>query len=190
MNNRDMIIDKTIELIESNPDGLKHLTIREIAKECNVAVGLVNYHFSSKDALIAESVSKIVNGIIDRFGELKDEIEGLTPIDKLHKLGCITLDYLFEHYQISRISILNDMSNPNLLDNYSRTVGAYIPLVKAIKKDLSDKEVKAISFTLVTTMQQSFIRHDTIKILLDLDLTVKEDRYKYHRMMIKQILGE
>ena len=190
MNNKDMIIDKTIEMIENNPEGLKNITIREIAKECNIAVGLVNYYFTSKDDLIAESISKIINGIIKRFGELKDEMEGLTPFDKLHKLGCITLDYLFEHYQISRISILHDMSNPKLLDNFSRTLGAYIPLVKEIKPNLSDEEVKALSFTLVTTMQQSFIRHVNIKMLLDLDLTVKEDRYKYHRMMIKQILGE
>lgn len=189
MNNKDLIIDKTIEMIEKNPEGLKNLTIREIARQCNIAIGLVNYHFSSKDELINVAVNKIINGIVEKFGAIRDEIENLSPVDKLVFLGDMTFDYLFDHYQISKISILSDIDNPSENNNTERTFQAYVPIIKNIRPELSDFDVKTLAFQLVIVMQQSFVRHDIILRQFGVDLTDKEQRHKYHRDMIKSIIG-
>lgn len=189
MNNKDLIIEKTIEIIEKNPNGLKKLTIREIAKQCNIAVGLVNYHFSSKDELIKAAVNKIINGIVGKFAQVRDEIENLEPVDKLVFLGNMTLDYLFEHYEISKISILSDIENPEENDNTDRTFKAYVPIIKLIKPELQENEVKKLAFQLVIVMQQAFVRHDIIFREFGIDLKDKNQRVEFHRNMINKILG-
>jgi hypothetical protein len=47
----------------------------------------------------------------------------------------MTLDFLFEHSAVSRISVLRDMQTPKANDNTHRTYAAYLPLVAACRPD-------------------------------------------------------
>lgn len=188
MDNREAIIQTTIALIEEKGEHLDEITVREICKRANVGLGLVNYHFENKDTLIELCVERIINGIVERFENIREQTEGLPPFEKLDYLGNMTLDFLFEHYAVSRISVLTDMQTPKADDNTHRTYAAYVPLVSACRPDWDGETVKRKAFYLITVMQQTFLRHEIISQMLGVDLNTKESRRAFHTQVLHDIL--
>lgn len=188
MNHKEAIIQATIELIEESGEHLEEITVREICKKAGVGLGLVNYHFGNKDKLIEVCVERMINGIVETFQHIREKTEGFTPFEKLEYLGNMTLDFLFEHYAVSRISVLTDMQMPKDNDNTSRTFAAYLPLVAACRPDLDEPGIRRKTFCLITTMQQMFLRYDTVSKLMSMDLTKKENRKAWHTQILHDIL--
>lgn len=158
MDNKEAIIQATIELIEENGEHLEEITVREICKRAGVGLGLVNYHSGNKDKLIEQCVEHMINGTVEQFQNIRQKTDGLTSFEKLEYLGNMTLDFLFEHYAISKISILTDMQTSKDNDNTNRTYTAYLPLVAACRPDLDESSLRRKTFCLITVMQQMFLR--------------------------------
>lgn len=188
MHNKEAIIKAAIELIEENGEHLEEITVREICKRAGVGLGLVNYHFGNKDKLIELCVERMINRIVENFQHIQEKTEGFTPFEKLEYLGNMTLDFLFEHHVVSKISVLTDMQTPKDNDNTNRTYIAYLPLVAACCPDLDESSIRRKTFCLITVMQQMFLRHDTVSKLMDIDLTKKENRRAWHTQILHDIL--
>ncbi|MCR4926247.1 MAG: TetR/AcrR family transcriptional regulator [Clostridiales bacterium] len=188
MDSKEAIINVTIELIEENGEHLEEITVREICKRAGVGLGLLNYHFENKDKLIELCVERIINGIVEKFKDIREKTEGFTPFEKLDYLGNMTLDFLFEHYAVSKISILSDMKNPKPDDNTRRTYNAYLPLVSACRPDWDEATVKRKTLCLTSLMQQVFLRCDTLSTLMDVDLNDKGKRNAWHTQLLHDIL--
>lgn len=188
MDSKEAIIQAATALIEENSDDLDKITVREICKRADTGLGLVNYHFGSKDKLIELCVERIINGIVEQFQHIREKTEGFTPFEKLEYLGNMTLDFLFAHVAVSKISILTDMKTPRDNDNTSRTYAAYLPLVADCRPDLDNAAVRRKTFCLITVMQQTFLRYDTVSTEFQLDLTKKENRRVWHTQILHDIL--
>lgn len=188
MDSKEAIIQATIKLIEENGEHLDEITVREICKRAGVGLGLVNYHFGNKDKLIEQCVERIINGIVEQFQNIREKTERLTPFEKLEYLGNMTLDFLFNHYAVSRISILTDMQTPSGNDNTFRTYAAYLPLVAACRPDWDEAALKRKTFCLITIMQQMFLRHEILSQTLGIDLSIRENRKTFHTQILHDIL--
>lgn len=188
MDSKEAIIQATIELIEENGEHLEEITIREICKRAGVGLGLVNYHFGNKDKLVEQCVERIINGIVEQFQNIREKSEGLTPYAKLEYLGNMTLDFLFEHYAVSRISVLTDMQTPKGNDNTHRTYAAYLPLVAACRPDWDESTVKRKTLCLIAVMQQMFLRNEIISQMLGVDLRKRENRKTFYTQVLQDIL--
>lgn len=188
MDNKEALIQAATALIEEKGDHLEEITVREICKRAGVGLGLLNYHFENKDKLIELCVERIVNGIVEQFQNIREKTEGLSPFEKLEYLGNITLTFLFEHSAVSKISILTDMQTPKANDNTHRTYTAYLPLVSACRPDWDEETVKRKTFCLITVMQQTFLRHETISQISGIDLTAEEARRIFHTQILQDIL--
>lgn len=188
MNNKEAIIQATIKLIEEKGEHLEEITVRDICKNAGVGLGLVNYHFGSKEKLIEMCVERIINGIVERFQNMWEEAKALSPFEKLEYLGNMTLDFLFEHSAVSRISVLADMQTPKANDNTHRTYVAYLPLVAACHPDWDQTTVKRKTFCLITIMQQTFLRYETISKMLDIDLSQRDNRRAFHTQILHDVL--
>ncbi|QNM06518.1 TetR/AcrR family transcriptional regulator [Qiania dongpingensis] len=188
MDSKEAIIQATITLIEEKGEHLEEITVRDICKNAGVGLGLVNYHFGSKEKLIEMCVECIINGIVERFQNIREETENLPSFEQLEYLGNMTLDFLFEHFVVSKISVLTDMRTPKSNDNTHRTYAAYLPLVAACRPDWDKPTVKRKTFCLITIMQQIFLRYETISKMLDIDLSQKDNRRKFHTQILHDIL--
>ncbi len=189
MDNKEAIIQATIEMINEKGDRLDEITVREICKKSGVGLGLVNYHFGNKEKLIEVCVEYIVNDIVEQFQNMREETQKFTPFEKLEYLGNMTLNYLFEHEAVSRVSILTDMQTPKEKDNTNRTYAAYLPLISACRPDWSEETVQRKTFCLITVMQQIFLRHKAVSAILGVDLNSEQDRKELHAQILHDILG-
>ena len=189
MDSKETIIQATIELINEKGDRLNEITVREICKKSGVGLGLVNYHFGNKEKLIEVCTERIINGIVEQFQNMQEKTQELTPFEKLEYLGNITLNYLFEHEAVSRVSILTDMQTPKEKDNTNRTYAAYLPLISACRPDWSKETVQRKTFCLITIMQQIFLRHKAVSSILGVDLNSEKDRKELHAHILHDILG-
>ncbi len=188
MDSRELIIQATIDLINEKGEKMNEITVRDICKRANVGLGLVNYHFGNKDKLIELCVEQMINGIVDQFRSIQERTEGLSPLEKLEYLGNMTLTFLFDHYAVSRTSILSDMVCPKEDDNTHITYQAYLPLVAACRPDWDMETVKRKTFCLITTMQQAFLRHKVLLSEMGTDLSDPVKREKFHTQFLHDIL--
>lgn len=188
MDSKEAMIQATTALIEENNENLDNITVREICKRANVGLGLVNYHFGNKDKLIEICVARMINGIVEQFQDIREKTEGFTPFEKLEYLGNMTLDFLFEHHAVSKISVLTDMQTPKDNDNTNKTFAAYLPLVAACRPDLDEPSIRRKTFCLIAVMQQTFLRYDAASKALGIDLTKKENRSAWHTQVLHDIL--
>ncbi len=186
---REAIIEAATALIEQSGEGVDSIAVRDICGRAGVGLGLVNYHFGSKERLVEVCVERMVNGVVDRFRQMREDAAGLSPFEKIEYLGNMTLDFLFEHRAVSKISMLTDMRSPRADDNTGRTFAAYLPLVAACRPDLDEAGVRRTTFCLITVMQQAFLRQEAFFALTGVDLTQKEERRAWHRQILRDILG-
>lgn len=188
MDNKETIIRAAMELIDERGEDPNEITVREICKKADVGLGLVNYHFGSKDKLIEICVERMINDTVDRFRRIREDTEGLSSFEKLESLGGMTFSFLFDRYAVSRISVLTDMNSPKENDNTTRTYEAYLPLVAECRPDWDEETLKRKTFCLITVMQQSFLRHESVRSMLGVDLTVKKEREAFHTRILHDIL--
>lgn len=188
MDSKEAIIQATIALIYEKGNRPDEITVREICKRADVGLGLVNYHFENKNKLMELCVERIINIVIERFQNMRDQTEKLSPFEKLSYLGNMTLNFLFEHDAVSRISILTDMQIPKDHDNTHRTFEAYLPLVSSCRPDLGEEAIRRKTFCLITIMQQTFLRHETVSKMLGIDLSTEDSRQAFHTQILHDIL--
>lgn len=187
MDSKEEIVKATIDLINERGENVAEITVRDICKRANVGLGLINYHFGNKDKLIEFCVERIINGIVAQFAEIRQKTEDLPPFEKLEYLGNLTLDFLFDHYTVSRISVLTDMHTPKQNDNTHRTYLAFLPLVSACRPDLDESSVARKTFCLITCMQQAFLRNEFIFATQGINLKIPEERHAFHKKMLEDL---
>lgn len=188
MDSRERIVQAAMELIQEKGEQVESITVREICKRADVGLGLVNYYFGSKEKLMEVCVERLINGIVARFREIREETKEASPFEKLLFLGNMTFEFLFSHAAVSRISVLTDIQTPKAGDNTHRTYESYLPLVAACRPDWDENTVKRKTLCLITTMQQAFLRQEVVSQMLGLDLTKPENRRAFHEQLLHDIL--
>jgi len=60
--------------------------------------------------------------------------------------------------------------------------------VTACRPDWEECKIKRTTYCLITTMQQAFLRSDILLFSQGINLRNKEERRKYHRQILKDLL--
>ncbi len=175
---KERIINATTILIEEC-ESIDNVTIRDIAAKADVGVGLINYHFQTKENLINQCVQKIIGNIINRFEGMSEGVS-LEPLEKLRFLTKATCSFLANNQGISRVSILSDLSAGNTLDNTSQTINAYLPMIRSILGDTkTDDELYISTHILISTLQSAFLRREVFlqNVQIDFYDTVQRELF-------------
>lgn len=172
-NVKNRIIEVTTELIEQHNGNIKSITARMIAEKADIGLGLINYHFGSKENLITECVQRIIGQVVAGF-HMEQEFQ--TDKERLAAWAAYVFNFLFEHSAISRVSILGDFQNYTENCNSVLTQRGFS---MSLKNSISKEDKSMFVFILTAAMQAAFLGSETVKQLLGYDFTKTADRAAY-----------
>ena len=179
---KERIIKATTELIEESGGKTECITSRRIAQRADVALGLINYHFSNKDNLISICTKRMLSGIIMCFLPDEDGIEVHTDKEQVAQRSKKVMDFIFKYPSISNISTLEDLSSYTMRGN---SVAIQKGFSLAIGKKSMDEDTKRmLVFMLTSSIQAAFLARGITKDLLGYDVNVKEERDACAQRMI------
>ncbi|NLV73683.1 MAG: TetR/AcrR family transcriptional regulator [Chloroflexi bacterium] len=175
---KESIIDATTELIRESNGNLNQVTIRNIALRADVSIGLINYHFMSKQQLIEVCVERIIRQVIRSFKFNQGINE---PKDRLLSGAISVFAFLEENPEIAKVSILSDLSSPQTNTN---SVTSYKGILNALPDSFSEEKKKVVAFMLLSTIQSAFLNRTIANDLLDFDLYSDEGVYTFFKYAI------
>lgn len=170
---KEHIISVTTDLILQYDGDIDRITARMIAGQADIALGLINYHFGSKEKLITECVQRIIGKVVSSF-QMTQTFE--TDKERLSAWAVSVFDFLFDHSAMARVSILADLQNYTTRCNSVTTQRGFL---FALKNDIADEDRAILAFALLSAMQTAFLGSETTKLLLGYDFSRKEDRAAY-----------
>lgn len=185
---KELLIDQTIALIKESDGKPESITARAIAQRSNVALGLINYHFGSKDNLLAECSNKMINDLLSSMkpGLMKAENDGLTDRERLTGYAKQTFEYLFANRAIVKMSILSDFRSYGADTNSALTQRGF---QMALRGDITEKSKQLIAFGLASSMQTAFLAADESKKITGYDLNTKRGRGSFIEDTVNMLMG-
>lgn len=184
---KEKIIETTIGLIRKNNGMIDNITIRDIAKLSEVGIGLVNYHFGTKENLIEQCVQRIITKVITSF---QPQIyENMNAVNRLKTVAKQVADFLMDNPEISKISIIADLSSPKIMDNTMKTVMGFMTTI-AVQNEEKQAENKLLSYCMTLILQGVFLRKDTTKDTIGYEINDKEERDKFIDYVINKLFEE
>lgn len=172
MDIKESIIKTTTELIEQNGGNLSAVTSRAIAEKSGIALGLINYHFKSKDKLIEVCVQRIANKILFCFYSDDEPGEGTTEQEKVLHRAQRVFDFFFDNKAIARTFILSDMKEYRIKSN----TGAVQSGLKLAMTSTSGEKKRLLAFILTSVMETAFLTEDKSYEVLGYHLNNKLER--------------
>ena len=183
---KEKIISATIALINRSDGLVENITVREIAQKADVAIGLINYHFSSKKNLIEICVQRIISHVMETFSETPDSAdkEDAEDNDKsdMASFTASVFTFLKNNPEISKISMLSDLSRPNIKSNSSVSCRA---IFKAIPNTETEDIRKIKAFMLLSAIQSAFLNRQIGSELLGFNLNCESDYKRFFRLVTK-----
>ncbi len=168
---KERILQATIDLLNETPEP-DTITIRDIAGRAEVGVGLINYHFGSKDALLDEAI-----------GTLMREAAGL---DAVSPSGAGALAVGAEADPMERIrAVLKQTTRvglryPRLARLLARHAllggdyGAERSLLPTLREHygaaLSEPEIRITAIQIVAPLQAMAVRAEDVEVFAGLDV--------------------
>lgn len=158
---RERMIEAGIQLMLEFGD-LRKVTMRDIAKRAGVGLGLINYHFQSKEELMRLAIRVFMNRVISDWARTGAAAPPSDPESMLRARLAEVSGFLAAHPRISRISILFDLENPSPEDNSALAISSLIPAIQAIVGEGSagsgETAAAELAETVVGAMQHVFLR--------------------------------
>ena len=187
-NTKQKIIDATLELLRET-GSIEEVSVRKIVQKAGIkGVGIINYHFGTKDKLISEAVRYDTNKVIDQWDAIYEKMK-IPPVDKLKIMLKGTGDLIDTNPIFGRISMIHDYLNPAVDDNTARSIEKYMMIFREIYGEKkSEEEIWIIAHTILSGAQLAFIRSEVVSKTLGTDFYNKKDRDEFLEKLIDNLI--
>lgn len=189
---KQRIVTAAIDLMLERGD-MTRVTIRDIASRAGVGIGLVNYHFQTKENLINQSVRQFIGEKVIAVWDEEAETEGMSSADSLKAMLKSAAGFLADYPGISRISILFDLTNPSPEDNSMQTIRGLLPILRSAleavyDQSVGEQEIVKTAWQIVAAIHESFLRAALLKEETGVDFFDPPSRDAYIESMVDKLL--
>jgi|GEM_PF-1471317 len=162
------------------------ISIADIAKEAGVAVGLINYHFQTKENLFSAATEFFILQKISQ--ESKNVVSSGLKAEKrllasLKGYG----DFLAEYSRMCRLYFMNAFGKANS-DISQMGYEHYIPILRELYPNKTDADLVFIIYPIVCAVQMMFLDNAPFKAATGLDFFCKKYRCKIIEKMVSDCL--
>lgn len=178
---RQRILTEAYRLLTEVKDAEK-VTIREIAKRAEVGVGLVNYHFASKDAMLMEAIGSALAAVAIQWQSSAED----TAVDPKHALKEMLGQLMTmgaEHFHLIQLAAKFELTEGDV-----HTPRFILPFIRRIT-GFEESEAKLIAFSIISNLQSATLRTPQFKAFTGLDLKNASDRDRYLERLLRSHLS-
>ncbi len=141
---QEQILDAVLSVMMR--DGVRGASMRSMAKEADVSLGLLSYHFDGKDALIAAAFERATSQILDRSFEALEGVQDPDRRVRAYLRGAFSPEFLNDDYLKLRASLWAVSRTDSALAEvesgfYNRYADPLTELIAAARPKLSQSEV-------------------------------------------------
>jgi AcrR family transcriptional regulator len=178
---KDQIIQATIELLEEQNE-TEHITMRLIAAKAGVGLGLINYHFKTRDALINDAIGEMMYHAAKPYFDIPSSTQE-DPASAIKAIFRATSD-IGVRYSLGRFTVLYALLQGNM-----EVPALIVPLIRQFfGGQKNDLEIRLMAFSMVTTMQVAYIRSDAFRLYAGMDIQNEQHRNELINMIVDQYL--
>ncbi len=179
-NVKEQLLSATMKLLTETNNADK-ITARQIAAESGANLAMINYYFSSKDALISAAVDKLIANRAVELEEIKEK--NIPAKQKLTEFLLKMSDITVEYSQYTKATIPYTLLEKEIEEPYY-----ILPMIRACCSDKrTETECRAIAYQLTTFSQIVFFRADDFRKYSGLDIMKAKERRTLFNMMIDTI---
>jgi AcrR family transcriptional regulator len=181
---KERILHATIAMLNEEDD-LSKITVRRIADWAGVGIGLINYHFQTKENLLNEAVGMIMGQEAARwlgaaeFGETD-------PVTRLKMLLKETSRIALRYPMLSEIAISHALLRGNM--DVEQMV---LPMFRQIfGEGATELRVRLAAFQLIASAQVAFLRSREFRTYVGIDLFNDRQRDEALDLLVDNLIGE
>jgi len=180
MSNR--IIQAVRELINEGT-GIEKITVRTIAKRANIGVGLINYHFGSKDNLLEIVLAELMSETAKEYMENVTKAD-VKPKDKLKELIKGLYMFTIQYESIIKFLILQCIQKGDMEAELT-----LMPLLKQVFGDTkSEIELRIIAMQIIKPIQISGLSVERFRVYSGFNLYDEEQRGKFVDILVDNLV--
>ena len=157
---KEQLIRAVVALLDDGFD-VEELTVRQIAYEAHISIGLINYHFGSKWNLIVAAISSIIDEAAAEAFKCLSNFED-SPKDQLRKFLKAMAIVVCKYQKYTSVLIRDEI----ISDRFS-TPDTIVGMLKEIRPDYSEKEIKYLAIQIVAPIQYVFLKEQGLRDYLD-----------------------
>jgi AcrR family transcriptional regulator len=179
---KSRIMKAAMDILDEESE-ISRITVRRIAEKAEVGIGLINYHFQSKEKLLYEAVNVTMSQMAEEFRS-PGKANEMEPIEllkyMLKKLSDFALKYRnLTHISVSYALLQGDMDAEMYL----------LPVLRELYGRSKDEcELRLLAFTLVKAMQVMYLRADDFQKYSGIDILDEKQRNESIDMLIANII--
>lgn len=158
------------------------VTIRDIAEKADVGIGLINYHFKSKDSMLMEAIGSEMEKVAFTWKSMVENGEGDPRLNLCQMLVQLS-DMGAEQMYLLKIA-----AHFELLEGAVNTPNFIVPYVKSIT-GLDTSAAKLVSFALISALQSAVLRQEAFKNYSGYDIEDKKQRDELVFKLVDACLG-
>jgi len=178
---RQKIIDTT-KILLNEVDNIEKITVRQISKRAGIGVGLISYHFKSKNNLLSIVIGDIMAQTIIEFTKNNTHTH-IEPVDKLKTLLKELCDLVKNNEKITHFMILQEITEGNM-----QTPLYIVPLLREIFGEQKDDiQLRIIALQIIQPIQVSGFNADAFYMYSGIDMRELEQRNRFIDTLIDNL---
>lgn len=181
---RDRILTAAIALIGQEADP-ERITVRQIAGKANVGIGLINYHFGSKEALLNEAVGALMQREVEAVYQVPPGA-GESPAERVRAILKQTIRVGMQFPKLAQM-----LARQALL---SGDYGAERALLPALREHYAgqrgEPEIRLTAIQIVAPLQVMMIRAADVEMFAEVDLWDQDAADRIVDLLVENILQQ
>ena len=178
---RQRLLQAAAALLQENQDA-EAITVRQIAERAGVGIGLINYHFKTRDHLVNDAIGLLMAEAAQPFlslppGAVEDPIMALKAIFK--ETGRVGMQFKLARFTVQYALLQGNMEVQTMI----------LPLLRQIyENQKTEFEIRLIALAMISALQVAFIKADTLLLYAGVDIRNDGLRDKTIDVLVDQFL--
>ena len=159
------------------------ITVREVAREAGVGVGLINYHFHSREELMSQAIGSVMAGMAGNPSQWNAEPGG-DPAAGLAGMLKDLYEYAATYEKLIRFVLLQGIQRGES--------DAFLYMMPHLREALPGKDefaLRIVATQILLPLQAASINPEAFRAFSGVDLRDKKQRDRYIDTLVLNLLG-